>query len=319
MTPPSFHSVEWKVPHRISGFFQIMDQKGKNPLDSPEDIGSRGGGPALSSFGVTRIEKLHINTDFPFQIIINGQDQTPEAKTTRTVIEQMQSMIKEPLQIKITHTFDLPLGCGFGTSGAGALGVALGLNTLFNLGLSIQEASKYAHNAEVINRTGLGTVGGQLIGGLSITTRPGYPFSMEQIPYPRWLRIVVGSFGDISTKAILTDPVYRERIIRVGADCMDMITKNFDFRTYMNVCKYFIQKTELVKLLHLDDVAHLIQDLERLDIIGASMNQLGKSVFCMCHESQVQTVQTVFQQYNPSKTLQVLEICPHGPILSNLE
>ena len=77
--------------------------------------------------------------------------------------------LNKKIAIIIKHTFDLPIGAGYGSSGAGALGIALGLNKILDLGLEDLEAAKYAHIAEVENHTGLGTAGGQFIGGFTLS------------------------------------------------------------------------------------------------------------------------------------------------------
>ena len=46
-------TAEIKVPHRISGFFQMMDPQKVSNIKDPLLIGSRGGGPALTAYGRT--------------------------------------------------------------------------------------------------------------------------------------------------------------------------------------------------------------------------------------------------------------------------
>ena len=279
----------------------------------------------MTAFGHTIVEKLPLSGEEEqgsCQVFINGEDQTADAITTLTVLNEMQKQfpsLQEPFNLKIAHNFDLPMGCGYGSSGAGALGAAIGINLLFNLDLSLMETAKFAHIAEVINHTGLGTVGGQVTGGLSITMEPGFPFYMDQIIVPPNVRVVVGSFGSISTSSILTDPVYRERIIKAGTEAMTVIQHHFDIYTYMDLCRQFIEHSELLTLLKLDHVKNLMDELNQLDIIGASMNQLGQSVFCFCDESQVEQIMEIFEQYRPTHTLQPLGICPHGPIIHDIQ
>ena len=104
-------------------------------------------------------------------ITINGSESTKTAKTTFYVFSHYTSLIKQPVDIEIHHKYELPLGAGYGSSGCGAIGSSFGLNYLLNVGLSYNQAGRIAHIAEVMNKTGLGTVGGQLTGGISITTK----------------------------------------------------------------------------------------------------------------------------------------------------
>ena len=85
--------VEVWVPHRISGFFQMMDPTlSREPLD-PINIGSRGGGPALNAYGKTHISLLSSDSDSssnPYKIFINDIEKTNAAHTSRTVIDLMK-------------------------------------------------------------------------------------------------------------------------------------------------------------------------------------------------------------------------------------
>jgi pantoate kinase len=319
-----FHEVEVWVPHRISGFFQMMDPKVPRP-DDPTQIGSRGAGPSLNAFGKTKIiknngsNKNKIANNGSFSVFINDIDCSIEAKTSLTVIQQMENLLPKNSNFIISHKFDLPLGCGYGSSAAGALGIVYGLNALYRLGLSAKNAAKYAHIAEVLNHTGLGTVGGQMEGGLSVSLGYGYPFLTDRIPLPPDTQIVLGSFGPISTKNILTDLEYRRIIHDVGKKAMERLQQQYSLQNFMDTCKFFIQETYLLDRLNLPLLKDLIIQLYKLPIYGASMNQLGKSVFCVCHNQIRSQVEEIFKSYSPNYVLETVDICETGPSLHSLK
>ncbi|TFF98996.1 MAG: hypothetical protein EU540_07445, partial [Promethearchaeota archaeon] len=153
-----------EVPHRISGFFEIVDEINGIKIENPEKIGSRGAGFCLSAVSKTeiKIKKLEKREDFEVEIYINGKRLDQQAETTFFIITYIKKYLKNPIKVKINHTFDLPVGCGYGASGSGALGTIFGLNYLLELNLSYRERGKIAHIAEVVNKTGLGTVCGLL-------------------------------------------------------------------------------------------------------------------------------------------------------------
>ena len=68
--------------------------------------------------------------------------------------------------VKVDLTSPLPLGCGFGLSGAASLATAYALNELLHLGKDMETLAMIAHVAEVENRTGLGDVCSQYHGGV---------------------------------------------------------------------------------------------------------------------------------------------------------
>ena len=47
-----------KVPHRISGFFEIVDEINGKVIKDPVRVGSRGAGFNLDAFGITKIKLL---------------------------------------------------------------------------------------------------------------------------------------------------------------------------------------------------------------------------------------------------------------------
>jgi pantoate kinase len=322
MTLPVRTYVEIWVPHRISGFFQIQDPDDKRNISAYEQIGSRGGGPALDAYGKTQIRILGFfakTKASKYHIFLNNEDKSTEAVTTLSVLRQMESKFPDSYEIEIKHTFDLPPGCGYGSSGTGAIGTAIGMNMLLNLGLSLLELGRIAHNAEVINHTGLGTVGGQIYGGLSISMEPGFPFQMDFIPYPENLRIVTASWGPLSTKSILTHPEYKRRIMNAGAKAMEKIRHRFDFHNYIRICNEFINETELAEKLSLTILIEAVNSINQLNVYGTSMNQLGNSLFCFCDESQTELVLNELKKFNPTSCLKILSLCPHGPIIKKLE
>ena len=215
---PYKREVIVEVPHRISGFFEIVDEIDGTNITNPENIGSRGAGFNLSAVGRTTIQvEDSVKPDNQeINIFINNEIVDEKAETTYFIYEYIKKILKRPVKISIFHNFDLPVGCGYGASGSGALGTIYGLNNALSLNLSNIEKGRIAHIAEVVKRTGLGTVCGQLRGGLCILREPGYPCVSESIKVSRNLKIICGSFGMIHTKSILTDPVLNLKIKKAG-------------------------------------------------------------------------------------------------------
>ena len=177
------------------------------------------------------------------------------------------------------------------------------------------EAAKYAHMADVINHTGLGTVGGQFVGGLSVMLEPGYPFQMQQVKVPLDTVVIVGSFGEISTKQILTDPEYRQLIHSVGKEAMVEMRKGYTLENFVTVCDRFLDHTQLIQRLNLSKLERLLTILRQQPILGAGMNMLGESVYCFCHQKHASTIHSIFDQFQPLTTLQTLEITHQGPMI----
>ncbi len=298
---PYKREVEVEVPHRISGFFEIVDEINGTIINNPERIGSRGAGFNLSAVGRTKIkvEGLDKFDSQEIEIFINNEKVNEKAETTYYIYDYIKRFLENSVKITIFHSFDLPVGCGYGASGSGALGSIYGLNHVLNLRLSNKEKGKIAHIAEVVNRTGLGTVCGQLRGGLCILKEPGYPCVSESIKVPKNLKIICGSFGMIHTKSILTDPVLNLKIKRAGRRAQKKLLQKLNIRSFMRASIKFVEETDILEILGLYEIDELVRRLNKLKIFGASMNQLGRSVFAICKGEDEEHVKEIFYLYEP--------------------
>ncbi|MFX0076739.1 MAG: hypothetical protein ACFE96_14950 [Candidatus Hermodarchaeota archaeon] len=290
-----------EVPHRISGFFEIVDKENGVPIKNPEKIGSRGAGFNVSGVGKTALsyEKLEKGEESRCTIYINEEKFDSKAETTYFIFNHVKQLINYPIDVKIEHSFDLPVGCGYGASGSGALGTIFGLNKLLNLNLSYVESGRIAHIAEVVNKTGLGTVCGQLGRGLCVLEEPGYPCSFKRLESPNDLLVICGSFGKIQTKSILSNKELSEKIKEAGRVALKRLLAEPNYRKFIQVSFEFVKNTNIIGILDLNQVNDLLNDLHKIDITGASMNQLGQSVYVFCKKEKEKEVIEIFNTYKP--------------------
>jgi len=305
------------VPHRISGFFEIVDKINGENIDNPEQIGSTGAGFNLSAVGKTSIIYQERDKDEMSicKISINNEELNEKAETSHYIFNFLKDYFKFPVEVEIEHQFDLPVGCGYGASGVGALGTVIGLNKLFNLELSNLEIGRIAHVSEVVNRTGLGTVCGLLRGGLCILQKSGYPCVSEKVTIPKDINVLCGSFGMIPTKSILSDPILSPKIKEAGRIALKKLNLDPNILTFMDASIEFVNNTNILDILELDRMKELIESLNRLDIIGASMNQLGRSVYTICKKKNKKDVIDTFESYKPEIKIFDLFINQKGPLI----
>ncbi len=158
------------APGNISCVFKII------PHVDPARMHSLGMGFTIKE-GVEVTVSEHHETKISF----NGQDinfPTVHAVVIRLIQQTDVSGIKVDL------TSPLPLGCGFGLSGAAALATAYALNELIGLQKKIDELALITHVAEVENRTGLGDVCSQYHGGCLVKLKEGLPLVADKLPVP---------------------------------------------------------------------------------------------------------------------------------------
>jgi pantoate kinase len=246
-------------PSHISGIF-IIDIK-KDPALS----GSMGAGICLEDGAVTKVSAAEETA-----VKINGA--AAKAPTTLTAIKLMTS---EPVLVETT--LSVPIGCGFGASSAGALSAALALNEALSLELTLKELAKAAHVAEVTNRTGLGDVTGQTFGGIVIREKAGAPFTVniDKIPC-RGAVISWASFGEISTKSVLSDDVKKKNINKAGKSRLKKLLKKPTLENFFLQSNAFAEEIELMS----PEVKDAIEAVEAAGGL-ASQAMLGDTVFAM--------------------------------------
>lgn len=271
------------APGHITGFFQIHEH------ENPHRKGSTGCGIVLNG-GVTTevqvgeaIEKT--------EIFLNGK--RVKGKTTRTVAEMMTE-----LPVKIKSWAEIPTGCGFGASGAGALGTAYALNRALSLNQTVKSLTEYAHVAEVVNCSGLGDIAAQSNGGVVIRLQPGGPeFGLiDRIPAPE-ARVFCIVLGEISTGSVLRDEDAAERINIAGKIAMSELLKKPTLENFMQQAQSFASKTELMSSKAKDVI-------EAANACGglASQAMLGDTVFAIAPNSQEFALYETLQEFG-----QVLE------------
>ena len=247
------------APAHISGIF-IIDIK-KDPTLS----GSMGAGICLEDGAVTAVSAAEETT-----VKINGA--VTDAPTTLTAIKLLT---RKPVLVETT--LSVPVGAGFGASGAGALSAALALNEALSLNLTIKELAKAAHVAEVTNRTGLGDVTGQTFGGIVIRKMAGAPFAADIDKLPcgnetiSWV-----SFGGISTKSVLSDDLKKKSINKAGRLRLKELLKKPTLPNFFRQSCAFAKEIELMSPKVLDAI-------EAVEAAGglASQAMLGNAVFAM--------------------------------------
>lgn len=249
------------VPSHITGFFAAKRQ------EDPQKSGSIGCGLALALGATTTIETCP-QTNPKTEIVLNGQ--VSEAPVSRYVVDRLA---RSPVRVKTE--LDMPLGSGFGASGAGALGCAYALNAHFDLGLTANQAASVAHVAEVTNRTGLGDVIGQNTGGLVIRLKPGAPGigQVDRIPVPP-LKVDYVVRGPISTKDVLSDQAMMKAVNMAGEAALKDLLKRPTLRNFMLLSRRFAAQSGLASDWALDAI-------EAVEASGgmASMIMLGDAVF----------------------------------------
>ncbi|RQH01939.1 pantoate kinase [Natrarchaeobius oligotrophus] len=248
------------VPGHVTGFFSA------HPHEDPTKAGSRGAGLTLTDGVEVTVRPVSESADEPPTIVLDGEETAVEP--VATVLEALG------VSARVEADADLPLGAGFGVSGAMALGTALAANRAFDRKLSQNELVTIAHGAEVRAETGLGDVVAQAQGGVPIRLEPGGPQVNELDAIPARARVEYVAFGELSTAAVLSGDT--DRLTEAGTTALSRVVEEPTLLSFVYASRAFAREAGLLT----DRVAAAIEDVA--DAGGqASMAMLGDTVFAL--------------------------------------
>lgn len=275
------------VPGHITGFFRIHDD-----ASSPLLRGSRGAGFSVEIGTFTTVS---INDSESLEITTIYNDEVIDAQVTRMVVQRMIEDCETNFKVNVTHESSLPSGAGFGASGAGALGTALALGHLLDPAMDYTMAARYAHEAEVVNHTGLGDVLAQTKGGLEIRIRHGGPGigEIQHISHRESQHVVLAGAPGLRTHDVLTNSESRRKINSVGDRLIERIIDNPNLDTFISCSRIF---TEYIGLAS-NRVLQAIHELDSSGFKQSSMVMLGDSVFCFCDDVETDSVIDILNRY----------------------
>jgi pantoate kinase len=225
------------APGHVTGFFAIDTQS-----SDIQKQGSLGAGFSLDLGTITTVEDSKNNN-----IKLNPESGS-DPVVSRRVLELMRQEFGQSSPLRITHDIQIPQGSGFGTSGAGAYSLALALEHHWNTDGTPESAAALAHQAEVENRTGLGTVAGQWQGGFEIRIKPGAPLATRVIGFDsqKDLLALFVVFGPLPTKAKLADPILRKKINQKGLQLVSELQDSPSLANFLSMSRSFAEAVGLI-------------------------------------------------------------------------
>jgi pantoate kinase len=244
------------APGHITGFFAAVQR------DDALDTGSRGAGVVVDD-GVTADVREAAETT----VYLDDEEVEFDA------VERVLGMSDVTARVEIQT--DVPVGCGFGVSGAAALATGLAANEEFSLGHEDEQMAAAAHVADVLAGTGLGDVVPQLLGGVVTRVEPGAPeiglFGEIEVEDPRVGYTVLGR---LETADVLDDDEALERINKAGESALDGLLKEPDVGEFVDLSWEFALESGLAT----EAVQRMVGDVRSAGG-KASMAMLGESAF----------------------------------------
>jgi len=273
-------------PAHITGLVEICDYNAE-PLFN----GSRGAGVSIEK-GVTTNVRVESSSKLSFKISINNKE-TKSAEVSEHVIQVFLSKIENKYRIIVNHDVEVPIGSGFGSSGAAALSLYLALNKIFDLNLSMIQTAQIAHIADVECRTGLGTVIAETYGGLEVRVKPGAPGigDLKQIPINGNCSVACLNFAPISKRSVLTDNKLRERINMFGGKLIDELIKDSTSNNFMRLSRQFAEHIGLISVR----MRKILNEADR-EGITCSMAMFGETLFALVEYDSLERLLKIFHK-----------------------
>jgi pantoate kinase len=290
------------APGHITGLFQICDE-------AEDDLhkGSKGAGFALKHGVITQIT-LEENSKPSLEIKLNGKHQE-SARVSKVVAVDYLHKARQPLAMKIEHFTDIPVGAGFGSSGAGALSLSYAFCKALELPITQTQAAQIAHVAEIQCGTGLGTVLAEWAGGFEIRTKPGAPGvgSVQQLPLEKDYTAVCMILGTIDTQSILSSRETRDKINNSASYLLRNLIETPSLHSFLELSQEFARKIGLCS----KTVLEILDKASECGII-CSMPMFGNAVFSLVEEYQLDPLLGIFSKYGGDERVLISKIDCEG-------
>ncbi len=274
-------------PGHITG----VVKKGSLPPRHILSQGSEGAGFSIDR-GVTTTVTLFDDCKSSYQISINGR-YVEDAEVSQLVLQQFQKFIERPYYFKIEHDMEIPIGFGLGSSGAAALSLSFALNKSLNVGLSAEQAAQIAHCAEIVCRTGLGTVIAEYTGGLETRTCAGAPgIGIIRKIELNGHRVIIFCMAPISTKSVLCDN-FNFRSEWHDNNLLNNLKAAIDIREFVNMSYDFVSKMGLTEGRCKGPISSL-----RSHGFDSSVALFGDTIFTLVPDDRVQEAEQCLSGFN---------------------
>jgi pantoate kinase len=245
-------------PGHISGYFRRV-----NSVTSA-GTGSVGAGIVISKGVTATVTKAAKTSVFVYRMDARGKirERYHDSPPLSTVVGRLG------ITASVVTECSLPIGAGFGLSAAALLATLTGLNRLYCLDLAEHDIAQYAHETEVLHRTGLGDVAACQGGGRVVRKGPGVDAVIER-RYDLTGPLYAVSFGPIHTPSVLGSPYQMERVSSAFPRTSPKNAEDF-FR----LSQQFARGSGLVT----PEVRQVLELLTE-NRVPASMTMLGNGVF----------------------------------------
>ena len=273
-------------PAHITGFFKAeLDGK------EPNQLGSLGAGFSIQK-GVKTIVNVRSKTEHDinnYAVKVKGFN-TGDIRVSEYVLNEF---LLDGKYFDVTHEIDVPVGYGFGCSGAVALSLAIALNDALKYGYTKTKVAQIAHKAEIKCQTGLGDVLASYHGGFEIRTKSGAPGvgEVQRITPKEKLEVMIICFNPISTKKFLKEKI--SLINGLGGKMVQKLVKSQDMDEFQDMSIKFAQYIHVIT----PKMNKVIKDLHD-NGIKCGIALFGETIFSLVPKDKKQKALEILKKYD---------------------
>ena len=273
-------------PAHITGFFKA--ELGK---EDSKQLGSLGAGfsiqKGVKSTVIIRDKIKHDISDF--SIKVNGFE-TGDMRVSELVLSKFST---EGKFVDITHEIDVPVGYGFGCSGAVALSLSIALNDALECKLSKIQVAQVAHDVEIECKTGLGDVLASYYGGFEIRVKPGAPGigEVRKIDSKEKRDVIIICFNPISTKKFLNERI--STINGLGGKMVNKLIESKDTEEFQDMSVKFAKYVNVITP-KMNKVITILHE----NGIKCGVALFGETVFSLVTKDQKDEVREILKQFD---------------------
>jgi len=304
---PQVNSAQAFAPAAITNFFEISYDH------SPTAVGATGGGYILSK-GTTSKVSLGPKGYSEIRTSVNG-DFAYNARTTRRALELLFSAARvAPRGIRIDQQVGTPIGAGFGASGAAAISGVYAAASAVGISRSDRELALFAHRAEILEQTGLGTVSVIFNSvGAGAVVAPGEPgvARFVGVKAPGDLRIVTAVVGPYDKRDALGSKPVSEKINLLGHIALEGVLADPTLNTLAGEGERFSRSLGLES----PEVKKLIATAKSAGAEYASQNMIGYAVHALTNVDTGWKVASALRRFSPDVRVDTFGLGRHSASL----
>jgi len=238
--------------------------------------------------------------------VVNG-DPKYDARTTRRAVNLLLSGTGTTKRVSLDQDVQTPIGSGFGASASSATSAVYAAAATVGIERPNSELALFAHRAEIIEQTGLGTVSVifDAVGAGAITV-PGEPGKAKfvTVSAPKGTRIVTAFIAPYDKKDALSSVSISERINRLGHESLSSFLSDPTLDTLAKEGERFSGSLGLESM----EVRKLIKLAKSAGADYASQNMIGYSVHSLVNTEGAEKVARALRSYSSEIRIDIFEV-----------